>query len=106
MQEIPLDRIETGGNVRELDAEHIAALAASMRVRGLIVPVNVHSLDGDRFTSDAGEHCLAVKPGVIGKGRVTSLARNRARTSWGARGRGGTCTPWEREPSDSGAWGA
>jgi ParB/RepB/Spo0J family partition protein len=57
--EIPLERIETGGNVRELDAEHVAALAASMRVRGLIVPINVHPLDGDRFALDAGEHRLA-----------------------------------------------
>jgi hypothetical protein len=37
-QEIALDRIEVGGNVRELDAEHVTALAGSMAVRGLIVP--------------------------------------------------------------------
>ena len=58
-QEIALDRIEAGGNVRELDAEHVSALAGSMAVRGLIVPVAVRPLDGDRFALVAGEHRLA-----------------------------------------------
>jgi ParB family chromosome partitioning protein len=58
-QEIALEAIEVGGNVRELDAEHVAALAGSMAVRGLIVPVAVRPLDGDRFALVAGEHRLA-----------------------------------------------
>ena len=58
-QEIALDRIEVGGNVRELDAEHVSALAGSMAVRGLIVPVAVRPLDGERFALVAGEHRLA-----------------------------------------------
>jgi ParB/RepB/Spo0J family partition protein len=57
--EIALDRIDLGGNVRELDAEHVSALARSMAVRGLIVPVVVRSLDGERFALVAGEHRLA-----------------------------------------------
>ena len=58
-QEIALDRIDVGGNVRELDAEHVAALAGSMAVRGLIVPVAVRPLEGERFALVAGEHRLA-----------------------------------------------
>jgi ParB/Sulfiredoxin domain len=58
-QEIPLEQIEVGGNVRELDAEHVTALAGSMAVRGLIVPIAVRPLDGDRFALVAGEHRLA-----------------------------------------------
>jgi ParB/RepB/Spo0J family partition protein len=58
-QEITLDRIEAGGNIRELDAEHVTALAGSMAVRGLIVPVAVRPLDGERYALVAGEHRLA-----------------------------------------------
>ena len=58
-QEIALERIEVGGNVRELDAEHVTALAGSMAVRGLIVPIAVRPLDGERFALVAGEHRLA-----------------------------------------------
>lgn len=36
-QDIMLERIEVGGNVRELDGEHVSVLAGSMAVRGLIV---------------------------------------------------------------------
>ena len=58
-QEIALDQIQTGGNVRVLDAEHVRALAGSMAVRGLIVPVAVHPLDEDRYALVAGEHRVA-----------------------------------------------
>jgi ParB/RepB/Spo0J family partition protein len=54
-QEIALEAIEVGGNVRE----HVAALAGSMAVRGLIVPVAVRPLQGERFALIAGEHRLA-----------------------------------------------
>jgi hypothetical protein len=49
-----VEAIEAGGNVRELDADHVNALVGSMAVRGLIVPVAVRPLDGDRFTLVAG----------------------------------------------------
>lgn len=58
-QEIALEQIEVGGNVRELDAEHVTALAGSMAVRGLIVPIAVRPLDGERYALVAGEHRLA-----------------------------------------------
>jgi hypothetical protein len=40
-QEIALDQIEAGGNVRQLDAEHVSALAGSMALRGLSIPIAV-----------------------------------------------------------------
>jgi ParB/RepB/Spo0J family partition protein len=58
-QSIPLDRIVTGRNVRDLDAEHVDALAASMAQIGQLTPVNVNALDGDRFALIAGEHRYA-----------------------------------------------
>ena len=58
-QEIALELIELGGNVRALDPVHVAALAGSMAVRGLIVAVAVRPLDGERFALVAGEHRLA-----------------------------------------------
>jgi ParB/RepB/Spo0J family partition protein len=60
-REIALASIQTGGNVRELDAEHVKALAGSMKLRGLIVPVAVRPLDDDseRFALVAGEHRVA-----------------------------------------------
>jgi ParB/RepB/Spo0J family partition protein len=58
-QEIALEQIEAGGNVRELDAEQVTALAGSMAVRGLIVPIAVRHLDGERYALVAGEHRLA-----------------------------------------------
>jgi ParB/RepB/Spo0J family partition protein len=58
-QEIALNQIEVGGNVRELDPEHASALAGSMRVRGLIVPIAVRALEGERFALVAGHHRLA-----------------------------------------------
>ena len=60
-REIALESIQTGGNVRELDAEHVQALAGSMKLRGLIVPVAVRPLDdhSKRFALVAGEHRVA-----------------------------------------------
>jgi ParB/RepB/Spo0J family partition protein len=58
-QAIALEQIEVGGNVRELDPVHVTALAGSMAVRGLIVPIAVRPLEGQRFALVAGEHRLA-----------------------------------------------
>ena len=84
-REIPLDRIQAGGNVRELDAEHIAALAASMAVRGLIVPINVHPLDGDRYRLDAGEHRLAAAR-ELGWPTIAALVSEQAEGASGDQG--------------------
>jgi hypothetical protein len=38
-QRVPLDLIDLGENVRELDERHVETLAASIALRDLIVPV-------------------------------------------------------------------
>ena len=58
-QEIALDRIEAGGNVRDLDPEHVGRLAASMKERGQLTAIDVVAVDGERFALVAGEHRLA-----------------------------------------------
>ena len=57
-QRIPLDRIAIGDNVRELDADHVDALAASIKLRGLVVPVIVR-VAGDDYELVAGYHRVA-----------------------------------------------
>ena len=57
-QRIPLDRIAIGDNVRELDADHVDALAASIKLRGLVVPVIVRAA-GDDYELVAGYHRVA-----------------------------------------------
>jgi ParB/RepB/Spo0J family partition protein len=58
-REIAPALIDTGGNVRALDPEHVSALAGSMALRGLVVPIAVRALDGGRYQLVAGEHRLA-----------------------------------------------
>jgi len=55
---VPLDKIDPGDNVRELDQEHVKALAGSIELRGLIVPLVVRP-EGDRFVLVAGHHRYA-----------------------------------------------
>lgn len=54
VEEILLEQIEAGGNVRDLDGEHVSRLAASMKVRGLLTPIDVVAVDGERFALVAG----------------------------------------------------
>ncbi|MFI4977925.1 MAG: ParB/RepB/Spo0J family partition protein [Solirubrobacterales bacterium] len=54
-QRVPLEQIDVGDNVRELDQEHVEALASSIALRGLIVPLPVR-LEGERFSLVAGYH--------------------------------------------------
>ena len=53
-----LDLIDVGENTRELDPSHVEALAASIALRGLIVPLVVRP-DGVRFILVAGHHRYA-----------------------------------------------
>lgn len=53
-----LDLIDVGENARELDQEHVEALASSIALRGLIVPLVVRP-DGQRFILVAGHHRYA-----------------------------------------------
>jgi ParB/RepB/Spo0J family partition protein len=53
-----LGLIDVGENTRELDQEHVEALASSIALRGLIVPLVVRQ-DGERFVLIAGYHRYA-----------------------------------------------
>ncbi|HEX3509822.1 MAG TPA: ParB/RepB/Spo0J family partition protein [Solirubrobacteraceae bacterium] len=53
-----IELIDVGENSRELDSEHVKALADSIALRGLIVPLLV-SPQGDRFKLIAGHHRFA-----------------------------------------------
>ncbi|HTZ62675.1 MAG TPA: ParB/RepB/Spo0J family partition protein [Solirubrobacteraceae bacterium] len=53
-----LDLIDVGENARELDEQHVQALASSIALRGLIVPLLVRP-QGNRFTLIAGFHRYA-----------------------------------------------
>lgn len=55
---VALDLIDVGENTRELDDEHVQALANSIALRGLIVPLVVRP-DGGRFALIAGFHRYA-----------------------------------------------
>ena len=55
---VSLKDIDLGENTRELDPEHVKALAASIALRGLIVPLLV-TRNGERFTLIAGYHRYA-----------------------------------------------
>jgi ParB/RepB/Spo0J family partition protein len=55
---VALDRLDTGENTRELDPDHVNALASSIALRGLIVPLLVCP-NGERYTLIAGHHRYA-----------------------------------------------
>jgi ParB/RepB/Spo0J family partition protein len=55
---LALDSISVRENVRELDAEHVDALAQSIKLRGLLVPLIVRPIDGGHELV-AGYHRVA-----------------------------------------------
>jgi len=55
---VPLESIDVGENVRQLDEAHVQALASSIALRGLIVPLVVRPA-GDRLALVAGHHRYA-----------------------------------------------
>jgi ParB/RepB/Spo0J family partition protein len=57
-QQINVQQIRTPGNVRELDREHVAALATSIQLQGLLVPLVVRPAD-DGYELVAGFHRFA-----------------------------------------------
>ncbi len=57
-ERVALSAIDVSQNARELDQEHVDALASSIALRGLIVPLVVRP-DGERFTLVAGHHRYA-----------------------------------------------
>jgi ParB/RepB/Spo0J family partition protein len=58
VQLLDVDTISIPGNVRELDEEHVNALAGSIKLRGLRVPVIVYP-NGDGYELVAGFHRMA-----------------------------------------------
>jgi ParB-like chromosome segregation protein Spo0J len=52
---VPLALIDVGANVHEHDPAHVDALAGSIALRGLIVPLAVRPC-GERFLLVAGHH--------------------------------------------------
>jgi ParB/Sulfiredoxin domain len=73
-QRIPLDRIAIGDNVRELDADHVDALAASIKLRGLVVPVIVR-VAGDDYELVAGYHRVAAHK-KLGEANIDAEVRD------------------------------
>jgi ParB-like chromosome segregation protein Spo0J len=58
-QQVALDRIRVPDNVRTLDDAHVQALAGSIKLQGMLVPVVVRE-DGDSaFELVAGFHRIA-----------------------------------------------
>src|SRR4051812_2258634 len=55
---VALDRIRVPANVRELDASHLDALAGSIALQGMLVPVVLRP-EGDDFELVAGFHRIA-----------------------------------------------
>jgi ParB/RepB/Spo0J family partition protein len=53
---VRLDAIDLGENIREIDQEHVQALADSIALRGLIVPLVVRTTEGERLKLVAGHH--------------------------------------------------
>jgi ParB/RepB/Spo0J family partition protein len=55
---VPLEQIHVPDNVRELDPAHVQALAGSIALQGMLVPVVVRPA-GDAFELVAGFHRVA-----------------------------------------------
>jgi ParB-like chromosome segregation protein Spo0J len=66
-----LEEIHVAGNVRALDADHVHALAGSIRLQGMLVPVVVRPAEGDvalggwKFELVAGFHRVARRPSCV-----------------------------------------
>jgi ParB/RepB/Spo0J family partition protein len=76
---VALEEIDVGDNARELDGEHVEALASSIALRGLIVPLVVRP-QGERFVLVAGHHRYAAAR-KLGLGEVEITLREQDGTS-------------------------
>lgn len=76
VEQIALERIDRGANVRDLDPEHVAGLAGSMELLGQLAPVTVRPVDGDRFALIAGEHRYAAAA-QLGWATIDAIVRDR-----------------------------
>jgi ParB/RepB/Spo0J family partition protein len=73
---VPLGRIRVPGNVRELDASHVDALAGSIALQGMLVPLVVRA-EGERFELVAGFHRIAAAH-KLGLTEVPAVVRDAA----------------------------
>jgi hypothetical protein len=85
-RQVALDRIRVPVNVRTLDDAHVEALAGSIRLQGMLVPVVVRDDGENGFELVAGFHRVAT-------GQVARAVRGAGR---GAR-RADRCRPRGRE---------
>lgn len=78
-RQVALDEIRVPENVRALEESHVQALAGSIMLQGIIVPVVVRD-DGDGFEPVAG-FIASPRPGRSGRPRSrSSCVRWRPRT--------------------------
>jgi ParB/RepB/Spo0J family partition protein len=73
---VPLERIRVPDNVRELDASHVDALAGSIALQGMLVPLVVRA-EGERFELVAGFHRIAAAH-KLGLTEVPAVVRDAA----------------------------
>jgi ParB family chromosome partitioning protein len=71
---VALDRIRVPDNVRALDERHVQALAGSISLQGMLVPVVVRD-DGDGFELVAGFHRIAAAHS-LGLAEVPAVVRD------------------------------
>ena len=72
-REVALDRIRVPDNVRALDAEHVEALAGSIKLQGMLVPLVVRE-NGHGFELVAGFHRIAAAR-TVGLAEVPVVVR-------------------------------
>jgi ParB/RepB/Spo0J family partition protein len=58
-QQLAVELIDVPANVRDLDTDHVAGLAASIAVQGVLVPLVVRDAGGGRYQLVAGFHRFA-----------------------------------------------
>lgn len=73
-QAVALDLIHVPENVRALDPEHVHALAGSIALQGVLVPIVVRA-DGEKFELVAGFHRLAAAR-QLGLGEIPVVYRD------------------------------
>ena len=73
-RQVALDRIRIPENVRALDDAHVQALAGSIKLQGILVPVVVRD-DADGFELVAGFHRIAAAKS-IGLAEVPVVVRD------------------------------
>ena len=72
---VALDQIRVPENVRALDAEHVKALAGSISLQGMLVPVVVRDDGNDTYELVAGFHRIAAAK-TLGLAEVPVVVRD------------------------------